>query len=411
MFDATAKPFRIRSLGLSVYVPTFLFAVGQGAVIPIIPLYAKDLGASIAMASFVVALRGIGTMAFDIPAGMLVGAVGERYAMVVGTVALAFVAVGAALTQSPIVFAALIFVMGCSWAIWMLARLSYVSAQAPAQMRGRALSLVGGTNRVGNFVGPLVGGAVASFYGLNTAFYLQAGFAIAAATLMFVLLQGQDDRTEEASHGAAHERFFEVVRDQRKVLLTAGLAVMCLGVLRNGREAIIPLWGDSIGLDPAAIGIVFGLSSAMDMLLFYPVGMVMDRFGRKWIAIPCLTILGLGLMLVPLAHSLIPLILVGLVTGFGNGMGSGIVMTLGADFSPPGRRAEFLGVWRLISDIGQALGPSMIGVIAAVATLGAASVATGGIGLVGAAIMLFFVAEPLPPRAHAPEPSEARIPG
>ena len=45
-------------LGLSVYVPTFLFAVGQGAVIPIVALAAKDLGASIAIAGLVVTLRG-----------------------------------------------------------------------------------------------------------------------------------------------------------------------------------------------------------------------------------------------------------------------------------------------------------------------------------------------------------------
>jgi MFS family permease len=54
-------------------------------VIPFTPLLARDLGASVAFASFIVALRGIGMMLFDIPAGMLVGAVGERNAMVVGS--------------------------------------------------------------------------------------------------------------------------------------------------------------------------------------------------------------------------------------------------------------------------------------------------------------------------------------
>jgi hypothetical protein len=38
-------------------------------------------------------------------------------------------------------------VMGFAWAIWQLARLAYVSDVTPPEMRGRALSLVGGTNR------------------------------------------------------------------------------------------------------------------------------------------------------------------------------------------------------------------------------------------------------------------------
>jgi MFS family permease len=179
------------------------------------------------------------------------------------------------------------------------------------------------------------------------------------------------------------------------------VAATCLGVLRTGRQTILPLWGDAIGLDAATISVVFGISSGMDMLLFYPVGMIMDRFGRKWVAVPCLTILAVGLILVPLAQGLATLIVVALITGFGNGMGSGIVMTLGADLSPPDRRAEFLGVWRFISDAGHAAGPAAIGAIAGAASLGVASVVTGGLGLIGAAVMLLLVTEPLPASERA----------
>src|SRR5438045_1187769 len=159
------QPFRIRDLGMSAYVPEFLFSLGQGAVIPFTPLYAKHLGASIALASLIVALRGLGMVLFDIPAGILVGLIGERCTMVIGTAMLAAVAVGAAITRSPLVFALLMVVMGFSWAIWQLARLTYVTNQAPARMRGRAMSLVGGANRVGNAAGPLIGGYLGVRFG------------------------------------------------------------------------------------------------------------------------------------------------------------------------------------------------------------------------------------------------------
>ena len=45
------QPFRLRSLVFSVYLPTLLFAIGQGAILPVIPLFARDLGASVAIAS------------------------------------------------------------------------------------------------------------------------------------------------------------------------------------------------------------------------------------------------------------------------------------------------------------------------------------------------------------------------
>ncbi len=415
MAAAPAPPFRLRSLGLSVYLPTFLFAVGQGAVIPFTPLLARELGASVAMAAMVVALRGIGTMAFDIPAGILVGAVGERYAMVIGTALLAVVAVGVGFATTPLQLAALMFVMGWSWAIWQVARLVYVSEQAPIEVRGRALSLVGGTNRAGNFVGPFIGAAIAVPFGLAGSFYLQAALALVASVLMFLLIRGGQDRPTLGAHGAVSHDFIAVIAQHRRILATAGVATLCLGVLRSSRQTIIPLWGEAIGLPPVAIANVFGISNGMDMLLFYPTGSVMDRWGRKWVAVPCLVVLGIGLMLVPLARETITFTAVALVTGFGNGMGAGIVMTLGADFSPPQRRAEFLGVWRLVSDIGQAGGPAVLAVLAGVASLGAASVVTGVIGLIGAAIMWTLVPEPLQrarrPGGNPPPPAASTAAG
>ena len=54
------------------------------------------------------------------------------------------------------------------------------------------------------------------------------------------------------------------------------------------------------------------------------------------------------------------LLIAALVIGFGNGIGSGMIMTLGADYSPAVGRAHFLGVWRLMSDLGSTGGPALL---------------------------------------------------
>lgn len=394
MPSTSGASFRIRSLTWSVYLPTFLFAVGQGAVIPIVPLFARELGASVAFAGTIVAVRGLGIMFFDVPAGILITRFGERGAMLIGTGALALVAIGAALSPGPLFFAALMFVMGCAWSIWMLARLSYATEQSPLEQRGRVLSLIGGANRIGNFVGPFLGGFAGVAFGLESAFYIQAALALAAAATLFFNIVA-DDSPSEVHPDAAYKRLGRVVRDHRAVFATAGAASVAIQVLRSSRQAVIPLWGEHIGLDAGQIGVIFGLTSAIDMTLFYPVGIVMDRVGRKWAGVPCLLVMSVGMLAIPLTGGFLGLLGAGLVTGFGNGLGSGINMTLGADFSPAAARGEFLGVWRLITDIGTAGGPLVIGGITAAASLGTASVATGGIGLAGAAVMLFLVPEPL----------------
>jgi MFS family permease len=390
---APTQPFRLRSLAISVYLPSFLFAVGQGAMVPVLPLFALELGASPAEAGALVALRGLGILVFDIPAGALVARIGERGAMLAGTVALAVVAAGAGATGSLLLLAPLVFVMGCAWSIWLLARLAYASDAAPVEWRGRALSLLGGSNRMGTFVGPFVGGLVAEYAGLASAFAVQAGLAAAAAAVMFLVVPADAGRAHTEGH--ARPRIGSMLRDHRTTFATVGLAAVAIAVLRSTRQAVIPLWGSGLGLSASEIGIIFGLSSALDMTMFYPAGFVMDRYGRKWTAVPCLLIFSVGMFLIPFTAGFAGLLAASLVTGVGNGMGAGINMTLGADVSPPGRRAEFLGVWRFVTDIGTAGGPLLLSVVTAVSTLGFATLATGGIGLAGAAVMAFLVAEPL----------------
>jgi MFS family permease len=190
---------------------------------------------------------------------------------------------------------------------------------------------------------------------------------------------------------AAKMPVLAVVREHRRVLLTQGTAVALVGVVRACRMAVIPLWGESIGLPSSTVALIFGLSSAIDMLLFYPAGKVMDRYGRVWVAVPCLVILGLGIIAVPFTTGVVSLSIVAGVMGFGNGMGSGIVMVLGADASPATGRASFLGVWRLIADLGTGGGPLLLGGITAAAGLATGVWVMGAVGLVGAAAMWAWV--------------------
>jgi len=383
-------------LGLSVYAPTLLFAIGQGAVIPIIAIAARELGASIALAGFIVALRGIGVLVFDIPAGWLVARFGERIAMAAGTGLVIVSLVAAALAPTPWIFAAASFVMGCGWSVWLLARLTYVSEAVPLSLRGRALSTLGGINRVGNFIGPFLGAGVATFSGVTGAYGIHIVTAAIASVLLLFLIEDGDGKE---APGHEHVNLPAVVREHANVFLTAGVGTTAIQVLRASRQSLLPLWASHIGLDAGAVSLVFGISMAMEMSMFYPAGAVMDTLGRKWVAVPCLGIMSAGMILLPLTHDFWPLTLVGILIGFGNGLGSGIVMTLGADLSPAIGRAQFLGAWRLCGDIGTAGGPLLAAAISAVSLAGA-SVSMGALGLAGASLIYFRMPETLQRKAR-----------
>lgn len=379
----------IRSLVLAVYVPIVIFAIGEGAVIPFIVLGAQELGASASVAGVIFALQGVALLSFAVPSGALVARYGSRRSAVVAVAVTGIGLFGAVASTSVILYAASTFVIGIGWSIWRLVRFEFVAGAIGAGQRGRALSVMGGSQRLGKFVGPLLAAASTASFGLAGAFYIHVAAAVLAAAVFVTVPLTDVDRGPRQKRLKA----WRLAADHRSALSTAGVGLVLLMILRAARPVILPLWAVHIGLDPAAVGVIFGVSAAVDAALFYPAGVVMDRFGRKWAGVPSIATLALSFFLIPFTAGFGSLLLVGIVMGLGNGMGSGFGATLGSDLAPDVGRAEFLGVWQMVANLGNISAPLMVGGAVALASIAAASVAMGVIGAVGTAQIALLVTE------------------
>jgi MFS family permease len=186
----------------------------------------------------------------------------------------------------------------------------------------------------------------------------------------------------------------------RRVLSTLGLAAASLSAVRSARQVVLPLWGVSIGLDAQTIALVVGISGAIDFALFYASGQVMDRFGRLWAALPAMVLMGAGFIALSLTHDLpqaaMWFAMFAAVLGVGNGLSSGILLTLGADVAPKSDPAAFLGSWRTLTDAGGAVAPLVVSALAAVASLAVATGVMGAIGLLGALAFVRWVPRYVP---------------
>ena len=165
-------------------------------------------------------------------------------------------------------------------------------------------------------------------------------------------------------------------------------------MIRSGRQLIIPLYGkEVVGLDLAQIGLVMTVATVLDVAMFVPAGLLMDRFGRKVAAVPSFAVMAVGVGLIPLATDYAGLMLAAMVIGFGNGLGSGTMMTLGADLAPPEAAGEFLGLWRLVGDAGAVGGPLIVGAMAVTFGLEGSAYALAAIGAAAALTLGLLVRE------------------
>ncbi|MFC7486283.1 MFS transporter [Knoellia sp. CPCC 206453] len=387
----SADDFSLRRIALPAFGPTAVWSVGVGASVPVVALSARNLGASIALAAAFVLIEGVAAFVSSLPAGSLVARVGERRALAGAAVVDAVGAALAVFAPNLWTLGVAIGLMGMTGSVFLLARQSWLTARAPVRIRARAMSTMGGVQRVGLFVGPFVAAPIIHVWGTQAAYAVAVVAGLSAAVWAWFGLRDADDVGDQATSGADGRggagdrvRLIEVVRDHRRVLMTIGVGVLLIGAARQGRFVIVPLWAESVGITDSQTALIFGIAGGAEVLLFYPAGSVMDRFGRVWVAVPFLVVLGVGMVLLPLSHGFAAVAAVSTLMGIGNGLGSGIVQTLGADAAPVVGRAQFLSAWRFLSLIGQNGAPLLVSGVTVIASLGVACVVLGLLVLGGA---------------------------
>jgi MFS family permease len=387
----SGEEFRLRSVAIAAFGPATLFGLAEGAMLPVIALSSIDRGASVAIAALINALLGIGSLVTNIPSGILATRIGERKSMLVA----AAVAVA---------FGFGVLLLGAASSVYTLARQSYLTEIVPPQMRARALSTLGGTLRIGMFTGPFLGAGAEELWGLRGAYCVSLAAMIGAAVIVYRV--PDLDKSDEHKVAAAEVTSGGILKQYWRTFAVLGTGVVLLQAIRQTRQVVIPLWGAHIGLSPTANSVIYGIAGFIDVLTFYPAGKVMDLYGRRWVAVPCAGVLGISFVVMPFTHAAVTLTLTAMIMGFGNGIGSGIVMTLAADTSPEIGRPKFLGLWRELSDTGQGIGPLILSAVTAVAGLTAGITVIGVVGFAAAAAMWAFI----PRRPRLTSTQERQLP-
>jgi len=379
--------FKISQLIGSVFVPSSLFSIGEYALIPIIPASASHLGADLPTAALIAGFVMLGTLLADIPAARFVNAVGERMAMMWSSLAAMAGIFIAALASNVYALGAAVLMVGAAAAVFALARHGYMAEHVPISHRARALSFLGGTFRAGAFLGPLLTAAVIAVAGITAVFVLCLAFWLAAAgALLF-----NRDKTKSQAVSTPMSYTLEIVRREKKKLLTVGVGATILGVLRTTRQVGIPLWALHIGLSAEKTALIIGLAGILDFALFYTSGQVMDKFGRRAAAVPTMIGLSITHMLIFTATNEQSFFALAIVMALANGLGSGLVLTLGADLAPVDARNEFLAGYRLLIDGGVAAAPPALAALAATVGLATGMIGFGVLGLAGAALLHRYI--------------------
>ena len=386
--------FKLRKIIIAVYIPAFLTSFCMGMLAPTIPAKVDLIGGTAFIIGLAVGAQGLGEAFFSIPTGLLINKFGNKKIMLIGMAGLSISGSLSGLFQNNLALYFALFSLGTFYGFFSLSRHSFMTQIVPSEYRGKAFSRFGGINRIGWFFGPVIGGFTAGSIGIDIPFYIISIVALFTTILIFFTTEPTNENLIQ-SNEIKSPTFKETILENKKSFTIGGSGHFIMQFLRQCRHVLIPIWAFSIGLGVEELGLIQSISAAIDMTLFYPVGLIMDKYGRKWTSVPSIILLSLGFIFMTYVDSFNGLMLVGLLLGFANGLGSGAMLTLGSDLSPKNQPGSFLGIWRLFGWSGNSAGGPISGAIAQTVGNTASALSISMIGGIGVIIFSFLLPETL----------------
>ncbi len=300
--------------------------------------------------------------------------------------------------------------LGASQALtWTMSVTAKIDLVGPVN-RGLAVGIDESAGYVGTGLGGLAAGLLVAAYGLRPAPYLLALAVVAAGALVTAGLARETlpwARAEAAGHRGPRTTQARVPKLRQLAAYMSWhdrsmLAVCQAGLFNKFADSLVaaffPLYFLHKGLSLPVIGLLVGVYAWVWGLGQVASGALADRIGRKTPVTAGTFLIGVGIVVIA-AGSTRGLWFAGaIVMGIGMALAYPNLITAVGDTAHPAWRGGALGVYRLWRDGGYALGPLVLGVVAALAGIDAALWAAAAIMTASGLILLLLLRETDPDR-------------
>ncbi len=358
----TPAPGRQRSALAAVYFTVFLDLLGFGIVLPAIPFFARDLGASGLKLGILFTSYSLAQLVGAPILGRLSDRFGRRPILLTSLAgaAIAFVLTG--LAHTLLLLCAARTLAGLFGGSISTAQ-AYIADVTQPQERAKYMGLLGASIGIGFVLGPALGAALIYIgWGFAGAAFVAAGLAALNFILAFFRLP--ESRPPEARGRSRHTGgWATTVRRPRlrRLLIATFLAMLAFVAM----ETTFAFMGeDKFGLDGGKFGLILVFVGVVMILVQGGlVGRLTQRFGVRRIAILGGLLMAIALFLIPVAPTLpLTIAFLGLLAA-GRGLAAPALSTLLSTLSSDDEQGSVLGTGQSFSAAARALGPILAGAL------------------------------------------------
>jgi MFS family permease len=235
-------------------------------------------------------------------------------------------------------------------------------------------------------IGPLLGGALAERFGMNSSFYSMGGLCL-LAFLVAVLFLPEIRQRKIGERG--HLSFKDMSRSPMVRGLFSFRLVQALG--RGGIMTFLPIFvATYVGLGPTLIGVLLAVNMLPMMVLQPLAGRLADKFNRKAMVIIGNIIYLITLVLIPLANTFWQQLWLCFPRAIGGAISMPAATALTVEEGRKFGMGSTMSILMMAMGIGMAVGPPLSGVIADSVGINAVFYFGAAVGLIGTGLFVWF---------------------
>jgi len=339
---------------------TFVGFLDTHLLIPIIALYAIQLGARLSIVGLIIGLYSIANAPANILFGRVIDRFGIKLPLALGLIGDALAMFLYSLCRVPFHLILVRIFHGISGGIVGPATMSVTAEHATKYRGGRTMALYGISLAAATLAGYVLSATLASRLGYEFVFYIGALLLISGAVLTLRLpTRAKGPRTQSESPKAGLHRILKLMR--RRELRASYVSIFALYFAFGGVVTLLPLYLKSLGMETFHTGMLLATFAITFISLQVPSGNLSDKLGRKTPAVLGLCLCVASLAMLPTLRTFQALILVMVLYGASYALIFPSISAIVTDNTMSEERGRATGIFHALLTVGVAVGAPVIG--------------------------------------------------
>ncbi|MBA7600286.1 Tetracycline resistance protein, class B [subsurface metagenome] len=360
--------------------------LGMGLIVPLLPLYAQDLGATGTQLGILFAGYGISNSVFTPIMGRLSDRRGRKIFLCIGLLFYSIISLGYVWATNVSQLTLVRVTQGVAGAMIIPIAMAYIGDLSPEGEEGKWMGYANAAFFGGFGIGPLVGGVLGERFGWNASFYSMGGLCLLAFLIAVLFLP----EIRQRKIGEKGHLSFKAMSTSPMV---RGLFSFRLvqAVARGGIMTFLPIFAATyIGLGPALIGVLLAVNILPMTVLTGLAGRLADRFNRKALVILGNLIYLITVALIPLANTFGQQLWLCFPRVIGGALAMPAATALTVEEGRKFGMGSTVSILMMAMSIGMVLGPTLSGVIYDAVDINAVFYFGGAVGLIGTGLFVWF---------------------